>query len=191
MRLRCLSSACELRSPAEQQALKEKLQKLKEGGLHEEHLAQEDEIAPDDREDQDVNCFDEDDDEEDLGNQDDALSKRDLIRELWPHACPEKFWSGLFEALHLSTCSLVCIFTTSAHPGAMLAARAKGLQVHVLQDRVNPHCQGHGKQLADSAFRKLVKVQTQGIKRKLLVSDLDSVIIEGQGLGFLYLVKCS
>ena len=121
----------------------------------------------------------------------DALSKRDLIRELWPHACPEKFWSGLFEALHLSTCSLVCIFTTSAHPGAMLAARAKGLQVHVLQDRVNQHCQGHGKQLADLAFRKLVKVQTQGIKRKLLASDLDDVLIEGRGLGFLYLVPCS
>ena len=71
LRLRCLSSSCELRPAAEQQALKEKLQELKESGRNEE-LGQDDEIAPDDREDQECNYFDEDDDdEEDLGNQDD------------------------------------------------------------------------------------------------------------------------
>ena len=139
LRLRCLSCACPHRPALETKELLGQERKSEA-----EELVKE--IAPDDREEKDETQFQEDDADGVDGN---VVANQDIVQELWTHSSPVAFWSGLLDTVGVSTCHVVLGATTSGHPGLILATRAKGLPLHLLVDRVTPHCLNHGKALAE------------------------------------------
>ena len=122
--------------------------------------------------------------EEDEGH-DDAqgheVTKRDYIIDLFPYTRPVSFYTGVLTQV-LGQSSLVVLMTTSAHPGAVLAARAQAAEVIWLVDRPRQHSIELGREIMRKYWKNWKttherSAQRTGAKRALKAGELQ--LIEG------------
>jgi len=125
-----------------------------------------------------------DDDGEEVGLS--PAQKRDYIVDLWPFTRPVEFYVRFMtDVLHTSGACNVCIFTTSAHPAAWLAARKLQIACAVLLDRPHEHSIEHGKAIAHQYLFKAKRkhlANTDTTPRKRKIRDADIQCIQGPQL---------
>ena len=146
-RLRCVSSACRLRSaPVTEDEMKaitldpsaeilmddkvemgvEDMQDAEQGGV-----AADDLTAPD--------------------------AKRDCVSDLWPFALGKDFYKATVqELLPGLTIHHWIVMATSAHPSPAVAGHEMGAKVYIFHDRVSAHAAGHGHELLRLSFERTI-----------------------------------
>ena len=91
-------------------------------------------------------------------------SKKMMVVDLWPFAFPRQYYKHIYQALNgdQGMPNHIVIITTSAHPSSVLAALDLKVPSHLVQDRVNSHCQAHGEQLLrHTLFKENYKIEKE------------------------------
>ena len=147
-RLRCVSSACKLRSaPATEDEMK---------AISQDPSA---EIAADDKVETGVEDM-QDAEQGGVATDEDLTPpdmKRDCVSDLWPFAFGKDFYKAMVQELlpGLAIHHWI-VLTTSAHPSVAVAGHEMGAKVYVFHDRVSAHAAGHGHELLRLSFERTI-----------------------------------
>ena len=175
LRLRCTSRACPLRGiEVSADATADVLEDIHKHDLETDDITMD--VDEDDEEGTDAG------DAGGLAPQHEDTASKPYVVDVFTYGRPINYYEEMLSQIfRCESASYFLLLTRTGHPGALIAARSKSLEVIGLLDGVNKHSFNHGKQLMGKIlvkrhWKEAEQTTTQSVVKRVRATDMSFIV---------------